>query len=180
MPATANKPHPAVEGGLIAHMPTCLTIRTFAKGQVLWREGAAQEPLYVICSGVVRAYGKSKSKRDSTEELARLGPGTSAPWGTRSWGRAAASGWQHRRPDFNGERGLMLREQGLELALALYQMRKLPPLRLAAILHRLAWCARERCADDVERTWLSQALEAYSQGYSETDLPRPRDELRLR
>jgi len=87
--------------------------------------------------------------------------------------------WGGERPDFNGERTLRLREQGLELALALYQMRGAAPLRLAAILHRSGWCARERGDSDTEQGWLSRALEAYSAAYMKSDLDGPKEELRV-
>jgi uncharacterized protein (DUF2225 family) len=89
--------------------------------------------------------------------------------------------WSGVRPDFNVERTLELRERSLELALALYRMRGLPPSRLAAILHRLAWCARERGDAAAEQTWLAQALEAYITAYTESDLggDGKREELRV-
>ena len=83
------------------------------------------------------------------------------------------------RPDFNVDRNLELREYSLHLALALYRMRGLPPVRVAAILHRLAWCARERGDADAEQSWLVQALEAYTTAYSKSDLKPVREELRV-
>jgi uncharacterized protein (DUF2225 family) len=73
-------------------------------------------------------------------------------------------------PDFSGPRSLRLRERGLELALTLYRMRHATPLRLAAVLHRLAWCARERGDVDGERNWLAQALQSYTMAYNQFDL----------
>jgi uncharacterized protein len=91
------------------------------------------------------------------------------------------SSWSGVRPEFNGERTLELRERALELALALYRMRGLPAVRQAAILHRLAWCARERGDAATEQTWLRQALEAYITAYTQSDLVRDgkREELRV-
>src|SRR5947209_470675 len=89
------------------------------------------------------------------------------------------AGWGGQRPDFNADRTSRLREQGLQLALAIYRMREAPPSRVAAILHRLAWCARERSDTDIEQQWLSQAVEAYSTAYAESDLDGTRDELRV-
>src|SRR5579864_3028518 len=48
------------------------TLRSFAAGQVLCHEGDPPGPLYVICSGSVRAY---RGTDNSIEELAQLGPG---------------------------------------------------------------------------------------------------------
>ncbi len=90
-----------------------------------------------------------------------------------------SSEWHGERPDFNADRSLALREQGLQLALALYRMRKLSTLRVAAILHRLAWCARERGDTDAERDWLAQALAAYTEAYEYTDLDGAKEELRV-
>ncbi|HTD77370.1 MAG TPA: DUF2225 domain-containing protein, partial [Chloroflexota bacterium] len=89
------------------------------------------------------------------------------------------AGWGGERPDFNADRSLRLREQGLQLALAIYRMREAPPSRVAAILHRLAWCAREQSDTEIEQQWLSQAVEAYSTAYAESDLDGTRDELRV-
>jgi uncharacterized protein (DUF2225 family) len=61
----------------------------------------------------------------------------------------------------------------------MYRMRESPPSRLAAILHRLAWCAREQGDTETERSWLSQALEAYGTTYAESDLDGAKDELRV-
>jgi uncharacterized protein (DUF2225 family) len=83
------------------------------------------------------------------------------------------------RPEFNVMRNLDLRELALELALALYRMRGLPSARVAAVLHRLAWCARERGDTGRERDWLLQAVEAYTATYNGSDLGSARDELRV-
>jgi uncharacterized protein (DUF2225 family) len=92
---------------------------------------------------------------------------------------AAAEGEGGPRLDFNGERTLALREQGLRLTLALYRMRELRPSRVAAILHRLAWCARERGDAAAEQSWLVQAAEAYSAAYAESHTEGAKDELRV-
>ena len=93
---------------------------------------------------------------------------------------SVVAGWGGERPNFNAERSLKLREQGLELALALYRMREASPARLAAILHRLAWCARERGDSNAERQKLSGALEAYSAAFAESDVDGVKDELRVK
>jgi uncharacterized protein (DUF2225 family)/CRP-like cAMP-binding protein len=82
-------------------------------------------------------------------------------------------------PDFNAGRSLALRQRSLDLALALYRMRQVPPLRLAAIMHRLAWCARERGDLEAEKTWLAQALEQYVKAFEESDLGGTKEELRV-
>jgi len=87
-------------------------------------------------------------------------------------------GWGDVRPDFNVDRTLQLREQALLLALELYRMRQAPPLRLAAIQHRLAWCARERGDRAAEHDWLSQAIDSYATGYREAALDA-REEIRI-
>ena len=88
--------------------------------------------------------------------------------------------WRGHRPEFNADRDLDLREKSLELALALYRMRNATPLRLAAVLHRLAWCARERGDELAEHTWLSQALQAYAMAYNHFDEREgPKTELRV-
>ena len=81
--------------------------------------------------------------------------------------------------DFNGERTLAVREQGLRLALALYRMRELRPSRVAAILHRLAWCARERGDAAAEQSWLVEAAKAYGTAYADSDTDGAKDELRV-
>jgi uncharacterized protein (DUF2225 family) len=83
------------------------------------------------------------------------------------------------RPDFNADRNLDLREKSLRLARALYQMRQAPAARDAALLHRLAWCARERGDEEQEQAWLTQALAAYTIAYNESDLAGAREELRI-
>ncbi len=50
---------------------------------------------------------------------------------------------------------------------------------MAAILHRLAWCAREQSDADAERAWLLQAVDAYSTAYLESDVDGAKDELRV-
>jgi uncharacterized protein (DUF2225 family) len=92
---------------------------------------------------------------------------------------AVVADWDGDRPDFNAERNLRMREKSLELALALYRMRNATPLRMAAVLHRLAWCARERGDAQAERSWLSQALQAYSMAYNQFDLEGPKTVLRV-
>jgi uncharacterized protein (DUF2225 family) len=87
-------------------------------------------------------------------------------------------GWGGQRPEFNCERSLDLREKALHLALAMYRMRGAAPLRIAAILHRLAWCARERGDRAAEQAALAQALEAYTTGYREAELEK-KEELRV-
>ena len=87
--------------------------------------------------------------------------------------------WGGERPDFNTDRTPALREKSLLLAKAIYQLRLAPALRQAALLHRLAWCARERGDQPQERQWLSQALAAYTIAYHETDLGSPKEELRI-
>lgn len=82
---------------------------------------------------------------------------------------ATVASWGGEWPNFNVDRNLDLREKSLHLALALYRMRHASPLRMAAILHRLAWCAREQGDDEAERSWLSQALQAYSMAYNQFD-----------
>lgn len=87
--------------------------------------------------------------------------------------------WGGEAPDFNVDRTFELREKALELALAQYRMRQLSPLRLAAILHRLAWLARERGDPEAERTWLAQAMAAYSRAYETENLDGAKEELRV-
>ena len=88
------------------------------------------------------------------------------------------AGWET-LPEFNAERTFELRERALELTLALYAMRGLPKTRLAAVTHRLAWCARERGDAEAEKTWLARALEHYSAAYSEADLGDVKEDLRV-
>jgi len=87
--------------------------------------------------------------------------------------------WTDGRPDFNVDRTLDLRQRSLELAFAQYRMRQAPHLRLAAIAHRLAWCARERSDVTMERTWLQVALDNYRGGYEVADLGGAKEELRV-
>jgi uncharacterized protein (DUF2225 family) len=82
---------------------------------------------------------------------------------------ATVATWGGEWPNFNVDRNLELREKSLHLALALYRMRHASHLRMAATLHRLAWCARERSDEEAERSWLSQALQAYSMAYNQFD-----------
>jgi uncharacterized protein (DUF2225 family) len=92
---------------------------------------------------------------------------------------SVVAGWGGERPDFNVDRTFRLREQSLELAIAQYRMRNIAPLRQAAILHRLAWCARERGDTEAERTWLAQALQAYSTAYNQDEMENPKIVLRV-
>ena len=87
--------------------------------------------------------------------------------------------WQGERPDFNADRSLAMREKSLQLALALYRMRGASPLRLAAVLHRLAWCAREKGDAEREHEYMALALSCYQRGYEETDLGGAKEELRV-
>jgi len=87
--------------------------------------------------------------------------------------------WAGERPDFAVDRDLVLRVRSLELALAIYRLRGASPLRLAGVLHRLAWCARERGDEEDERRWLQAAFEAYQAGYATTDSREPKDLLRV-
>jgi uncharacterized protein len=92
---------------------------------------------------------------------------------------AVAAEWGDDLPEFNADRTLDLRQRALELALALYRMRELPQVRVAAITHRLAWCARERGDAEAEKTWLVQALDGYSSAYEKEDLGGAKEELRV-
>jgi CRP-like cAMP-binding protein/uncharacterized protein (DUF2225 family) len=87
--------------------------------------------------------------------------------------------WGGDVPDFNVDRTLELRERSLELALAQYRTRQAPHLRLAAITHRLAWCARERLAVEAENKLLVDALDYYTSGYSDGDMDGAKEELRV-
>lgn len=87
--------------------------------------------------------------------------------------------FNNHKPDFNVDRNLDLREKALKLALASYQTRRASPLRLAAVLHRLAWCARERGNKEAEQSYLAQALAQYRQGYEQSDLGGAKEELRV-
>jgi uncharacterized protein (DUF2225 family) len=87
--------------------------------------------------------------------------------------------WGGDLPDFTTDRTLDLRQRALELALALYAMRDLPHVRLAAISHRLAWWARERGDIETEHAWLSRALDHYATAYADEDLGGAKQELRV-
>jgi len=87
--------------------------------------------------------------------------------------------WQGERPDFNVDRSLAMREKSLQLALAMYRMRGASPLRLAAVLHRLAWCARESGDAEREKEYMALALSCYQRGYEETNLGGAKEELRV-
>ena len=69
MPA---RPPTVVSNALETRAPA---LKALTKGQVLCREGDPPGPLYVICSGSVRAYRRSRTEPEAIEELARLGPG---------------------------------------------------------------------------------------------------------
>jgi uncharacterized protein (DUF2225 family) len=92
---------------------------------------------------------------------------------------AVVAAWGGERPDFSVDRTFRLREQSLLLAVAQYRMRNVSALRLAAILHRLAWCARERGDTAAERTWLARALQAYSAAYNQDEMDNPKTVLRV-
>src|SRR5204862_5849373 len=49
---------------------------------------------------------------------------------------------------------------------------------IAAVLHRLAWCARERGDQATEQQYLAEALAAYSHGYEEMH-GNAKEELRV-
>jgi uncharacterized protein len=87
--------------------------------------------------------------------------------------------WRGDVPEFNVDRTLQLRERSLELALAQYRTRRAPHLRLAALTHRLAWCARERQDVELENKLLADALECYKSGYTEADMDGAKEELRV-
>jgi uncharacterized protein (DUF2225 family) len=87
--------------------------------------------------------------------------------------------WGDDPPEFNVDRTLDLRERSLELALAQYQTRQAPQLRLAAVTHRLAWCARERGDVEREHELLVDALDYYKSGYSDADMDGAKEELRV-
>jgi uncharacterized protein len=87
--------------------------------------------------------------------------------------------WDGQRPDFGLERNLELRARSLELALAFYRLRDASPARVASILHRLAWCARERGDAAAEQTWLRAARAAYEDGFTRSDLNDPKEDVRL-
>jgi uncharacterized protein len=89
------------------------------------------------------------------------------------------AGWTDDRPDFNVDRTFVLRQRALELTLAQYELRRMPPTRLAAIEHRLAWCARERADAVAEAGWLTRALQHYTTAYESTNLGGAKEELRI-
>jgi len=90
-----------------------------------------------------------------------------------------ATQWAGERPDFAADRNLGLRERSLQLALAIYRLRAASPLRLAGVLHRLAWCAREQGDEAGERRWLQETFDAYQAGYRAADSEDPKDDLRV-
>jgi uncharacterized protein (DUF2225 family) len=87
--------------------------------------------------------------------------------------------WGGQRPDFAVDRSLELREQTLSLALAACRLRGAGPSRTAALLHRMAWCARERDDTEAERAWLAEALAAYRSAHAEADMDSEKDDLRI-
>jgi len=87
--------------------------------------------------------------------------------------------WGDELPEFNADRTLDLRQRGLELALALCQMRDLPHIRMAAITHRLAWCSRERGDVETEQKWLARALEHYTAAHADAAQEDAKEDLRL-
>lgn len=87
--------------------------------------------------------------------------------------------WSGDPPDFGSDRSLALREQALQLALVVCKVRAAPPLRLAAVQHRLAWCARERQRSEVEQFWLSEALKSYSAAHEQGAGASAKDEIRI-
>jgi uncharacterized protein (DUF2225 family) len=93
--------------------------------------------------------------------------------------RLVTTQWGGQRPDFSAERNLELRDRSLELALAMYRLRGAPPARVASVLHRLAWCARERGDTEAEQRWLREAFAAYEQGYTRAELNDPKEDVRL-
>jgi uncharacterized protein len=87
--------------------------------------------------------------------------------------------WGGRRPDFGVDRSLELRVQTLMLALAVCRARGEGPLRRAALLHRLAWCCRERNDAAGEQAWLLEALEAYRAAHAQADMDSDKEDLRV-
>src|ERR1051326_2299244 len=65
-------PHRPASSASLVNASYTPTLRSLSEGQVLCREGDPPGPLYVICSGSVRAY---RLAGNSVEELAHLGPG---------------------------------------------------------------------------------------------------------
>jgi len=87
--------------------------------------------------------------------------------------------WHGQRADFSGDRTLALREQALQLALVVSRTRAALPLRTAAVLHRLAWCARERGDGAGEQAWLAEALKSYSAAHAQGADVSAKDTLRI-
>jgi uncharacterized protein (DUF2225 family) len=87
--------------------------------------------------------------------------------------------WGGERPDFGGDRNLALREQALQIALVVGRVRSALPLRMAAVQHRLAWCARERGDTIAEQSWLKEALASYSAAHEQGEGASAKEELRL-
>jgi uncharacterized protein (DUF2225 family) len=87
--------------------------------------------------------------------------------------------WAGERPSFNGDRTLAMREHALQLALVVCRVRLAVPLRLAAVQHRLAWCAREREDTIAEQFWLTEALESYSAAQEQGAGASVKEELRI-
>jgi uncharacterized protein len=90
-----------------------------------------------------------------------------------------ARDWGGERPDFSGDRTLALREQALQIALVVCRVRAALPLRTAAVLHRLAWCARERGDTVTEQVWLTEALKSYSAAHEQGADVSVKDTLRV-
>jgi uncharacterized protein (DUF2225 family) len=90
-----------------------------------------------------------------------------------------ARDWGGERPDFSGDRTLALREQALQIALVVCRVRAALPLRTAAVLHRLAWCARERGDTVTEQVWLREALKSYSAAHEQGADVSAKDTLRV-
>jgi uncharacterized protein len=87
--------------------------------------------------------------------------------------------WGGERPDFDGQRTLALREQALQLALVVARVRAAPPLRIAAVQHRLAWCAREREDTVTELAWLAEALASYASAHEQGTGVSTKETLRV-
>jgi uncharacterized protein len=87
--------------------------------------------------------------------------------------------WGGQRPTFEGDRTLALREQALQIALVVCRARAALPLRVAAVLHRLAWCARERGDVVAEQAWLTEALKSYSDAHEQGADVSAKDTLRV-
>ncbi len=87
--------------------------------------------------------------------------------------------WAGERPSFDGDRTLALRDQALQIALVVCRVRLAVPLRLAAVQHRLAWCARERKNTLAEQLWLTEALESYSAAHEQGAGASVKEELRI-